>query len=88
MNTASEQKSFTTEQECETKRKKKKKNAGVIMAGGNSKRTVSKVDVHLHFGEQEVITNAFSDNETNIQEIERLKIGSNKICIREDLTNE
>ena len=48
-------------------------------------RTIPKVDVGTHLTEQEVITVAFSNNETNAQEIERVKIGSNKICIREDL---
>ena len=30
----------------------------------------------------------FSNNEANTQEIERVQIGSNKICIREDLAKE
>ena len=38
--------------------------------------------------EKEVLTNAFSNNEANTQEIERMKIGSNKICVREDLAKE
>ena len=51
-------------------------------------RAVSKVDVGTHLSEQEVITDAFSNNEANTQEIERVKIGSNKHCIREDLAQE
>ena len=51
-------------------------------------RTVSKVDVSTHLSEQEVITDSFSKNEANSQEIERVKIGSNKNCIREDLAKE
>ena len=46
-------------------------------------RYVSKVDVGTHLSEQEVITDAFSNNEANTQEIERVKIGSNKFCICE-----
>ena len=56
----------------------------VEIAAGKSLRTVSKVDVGTYLSEQEVITDAFSNNEANTQEIERVKIGSNKICIRED----
>ena len=51
-------------------------------------RTVSKVDVGTHLSEQEVITDAPSNNEANTQEIERVKIGSNTICILEDLAKE
>ena len=51
-------------------------------------RAVSKVDVGTHLSEQEVITDAFSNNEANTQEIERVRIGSNKICIREYLAKE
>ena len=51
-------------------------------------RTVSKVDVGTHLSKQEVITDAFSDNEAKTQEIERVKIGSNKICTREDPAKE
>ena len=40
-------------------------------------RTISKVDVGAHLSEEEVITDVFSNNETNTQEIERVKIGSN-----------
>ena len=42
-------------------------------------------DSHLT---EKALTDAFSNNEANTQEIERVKIGSNKICIREDLANE
>ena len=55
------------------------------MATGISERTASKVDVGTHLIEQEVVTDALLKNEANTQEIERVKIGSNKICIREDL---
>ena len=46
---------------------------------------MSKVDVDTYLIEQEVITDALCNN---AQEIERVKIGSNKICIREDLAEE
>ena len=46
------------------------------------------MDVGTQLSEQEVITDAFSNNEADTQEIERVKIGSNKICIREDLAKE
>ena len=58
------------------------------IAAGNSMRTVSTVDVGTHLSEQEVITDAFSNNEANAQGIERVKIGSNKICVREDLATD
>ena len=57
------------------------------MAAGNRVRTVSKVHVGTHLSEQEVITDAFS-NDANTQEIERVKSGSNKICFREDQAKE
>ena len=41
-----------------------------------------------HLSEREIITDAFSNSETNTQEIERVRISSNKICIREDLAKE
>ena len=41
-----------------------------------------------HLIEQEVVTDAFSNNEADAQEIERVKIGSNKICNRGDLAKE
>ena len=46
------------------------------------------MDVDTHLSEQEVITDALSSNETDAQELERVKIESNKICIREDLAKE
>ena len=58
------------------------------MASRNLVRATSEVDVGTHLGEQEVITDAFSNNEANTQEIERVKIGSNKIGIREDIAKE
>ena len=51
----------------------------VKMATGNSERTASKVDVGTHLSEQEVVTDALLKNEANTQDIERVKIGSNKI---------
>ena len=60
----------------------------VEIAVGNSRRSVSKVYVGTHLSEREVITDAFSNNEANTQEIERAKIGLNKICSREDQANE
>ena len=49
--------------------------------------------VDTHLGDKEVSTNAFLKNEaveeeltdTNTKAIERIKIGSNKMCIREYL---
>ena len=41
-----------------------------------------------HLSEKGVITDAFSNNEANTQDIERVKIGPNNICIREDLAKE
>ena len=46
------------------------------------------MDVDTHLSEQEVITDALSSNEAHAQELERVKIESNKICIREDLAKE
>ena len=51
------------------------------------------MDVDAHLGNKEVSTNALSQAEavkeeiaeTNTKAIERIKIGSTKICIREDL---
>ena len=60
----------------------------VEIAVGNSMRTVSKVGIDTHLSEQEVITDAFSNNEVIAQEIERVKIVSSKICVREDLAQE
>ena len=59
-----------------------------VEKAGNSERTASKVDVGTHLSEQEVITDAFLNNEANVQEIERVKIRSNKNCIGEDLAKE
>ena len=60
----------------------------VEIASAKPVRATSEVDVGTHLSEQEVITDAFSNNEANTQDIERLKICSNKICIREDLAEE
>ena len=43
------------------------------------------MDIGTRLSEQGVITCVFSNDEVNTQEIERVKIGWNKICIREDL---
>ena len=57
-------------------------------APGNRMQSISKTFVDTHLGDKEVSTDAFSNNEANNQVIERVKIGSNKICIREDLAKE
>ena len=44
-------------------------------------RAVTKVDVGIHLSEQEVITDAGTNNDANTEEIERVNMGSNKICI-------
>ena len=51
-------------------------------------RPIARVDIENHLSEQEVITDAFSNNEEDTQEIERVKIVSNKICIHDDLAKE
>ena len=60
----------------------------VEITAGNSMRTASKVDVGTHLSEQEVMTDAFSNNEAKTQEIGRVKICSKKMCIREDPAKE
>ena len=58
--------------------------------------TTSNTDVDTHLGNKEVSTNAFSESEavkeeiaeTNTKAIERIRIGSNKICIRENVAKE
>ena len=52
----------------------------VVITAGNSMRTASKVDVGTHLSEQEVMTDAFSNNEAKTQEIGRVKICSKK-CV-------
>ena len=47
----------------------------------------SEADPGTHLGEEEV-AGAVSNNEANTQDVERVKIGSNKIGIREDLAKE
>ena len=55
--------------------------------------TTSDMDMETHLGDKMVSTNAFLKNEvvkeeltdSNTKAIERINIGSNKICIREDL---
>ena len=42
------------------------------------------MDVGTHLSGQEVATDALLKNEAKTQEIERVTIGSNKICIREN----
>ena len=51
-------------------------------------RATCEADVRTHLSEKEVITDAFSNNKGNTQDIGRVKIGSNKICIREDPAKE
>ena len=60
----------------------------VEMTTSNSERTASKVDVGIHLSEQEVVTDALFKNGAKTQELERVNIGSNKICIREDLAED
>ena len=59
-----------------------KHNTDTDQALGNSMQSISKMDVDTHLGDREVSTDAFSNNEANNQIIERVNIGSNKICIR------
>ena len=42
-------------------------------------RATSEMDVGTHLGEQEVITDAFPNNEANTQEIERVKVRTNLV---------
>ena len=71
--------------ESRTMLKEETKNATEVeVATGNRGPTASKVDVHSHLSGQEVATDAIVKEEANAQEIERVKIGSNDICIRED----
>ena len=51
-------------------------------------QSISKMDGDTHLGDKEVSTDAVSKNEANNSVIERVKIGSNNICIREDLAKE
>ena len=51
-------------------------------------RATFEMDAGTHLSEKEVVKDAFSNNEANTQDIERVKVGSNKICIREDLAKE
>ena len=53
---------------------------------GNRKQFTSHMDVDAHLSDKEVSTNALVKIDTKA--IERIKIGSNKICIREDLAKE
>ena len=46
------------------------------------------MDLDTHLGDKEVSTDSFSNNEANDQVVERVNIGSNKICIRQDLAKE
>ena len=55
---------------------------------GNRMPSISKMDVDTYFGDKEINTDAFSNNEANNQVIARVKIGSKKIGIREDLAKE
>ena len=59
-------------------------------------QSTSQMDMDTHLSGKEVSTDTFSKNEapkeeltdTNTKIIERIKIDSNSICIREDLTKE
>ena len=54
-------------------------------AAGYSWQTVSKVDVHLGLRVQEIAQDAILQDETDTQEITRIRAGSNKISDRIDL---
>ena len=62
----------------------------------NPKQSTSQVHVDTHLSDKKVSTNAPVKNEalkkeftdTNTEAIERIQIGSNKLCIREDLAKE
>ena len=66
------------------------------LALGNGSNTTSKMDVDAHHDDREVNTNALLNNEavkeeiteTNTKAIQRIKSGSIKICIREDLAKQ
>ena len=60
----------------------------VDQAPGDRMQSISKMDVDTHLGDKYVNTNAFPNDEANNQVIERVKIGSNNLCIREDLAKE
>ena len=62
-----------------TVRDKTKHTTEVELAVGNGMRPILKVDVGTRLSEQEVITGAHSKNEATGQEVQRVKIGSNKI---------
>ena len=63
---------------------------------GNRQQFTSQMDVDTHLSNQEVSTNALVKNEavkeeltdTNTKAIERIKIGPDKICFREDMAKE
>ena len=62
----------------------------------NRTQSISQMDVDTHLSDKEVSTNGFLKNEAvkekthryEYKSHERIKIGSNKICIREDLATE
>ena len=72
------------EQECETTRNTPRK--WNEHPGNWCKPPLKRTLTHLT--EKEAFTDAFSNNEAKTEEIERIRIGSNKICIREDLAKE
>ena len=51
-------------------------------------QATSEADAGTHLTQKEAFTDAFPNNVSNTQDIERVKIGSVKICIREDLVKE
>ena len=65
-------------------------------APGNRKQSTSLTDVDSHLSDEDVSTDAFLKNEAlqeeltdmNTKIIERIKVGSKKICIREDLAKD
>ena len=61
---------------------------GVEKASGNSWQTASKMDVNIDLRVHGVAQDAILQDEANMQEINRLKAGSNKISIRNDLAKD
>ena len=60
----------------------------VDLAHWKMRHTTSNMDVDTHLGGREVNPDVFPDDGAKNQIIERIKIGSNKICMREDLAKE
>ena len=51
-------------------------------------QSISKLHVDTPLGDKEVSTNALLNDEASNQAVERDKIGSSKICFRQDLAKE